>query len=368
MRSQLVSKLIEQIEACQVEVRDLPFDVLTESDVAEIMSVRGHRFQHIPKRFKTPSVIRSAILCKFDVINAVGHENVTDELACFAIDMWGLPAFQVMNDRNKTEVVALHAIQNHAMAYRHLKKELRTQAMSDLAFDLNNHLIHDIPEAHLTTHMLVTCANITISPMRASWPDRVFTQEAADAIAQFMPEHYDLIPDRLVSPEVLARCACKKNSLIAFSDDALKAVIAIRYSLEHLSKDTLMTTDLLKWGKAQVDRDQSLRDFISGADMMKPKAPDIRLPSGVQHLATPQILKQMQAENDAQMPQKKNRLGLYAILYEMNADKPDLLAAQDWNKDLLPDLVVKLHGTAVALKYFPKARQRGRWLEEDLGL
>lgn len=364
----LAIKLTRQIKAGEISIKDLPYTLLRESDAANIMSVHGHLYQQLPRHLKTPKVLRKAILSRPDAVRTVGC-NISDELACLAIDKWGRSAFMVLSDRNKTPAVALHAIRNMAMAYKDIKKEKRTHEMSALAFDLNNGLIHDIPDEHLTTHMLIACAKANISPMRGSWPTDVFTQEAADAIAKHMPEQYNLIPDRLTSPEVLAVCACKQISLISFSENALKAVIAIRYSMEHLAKNTLMTQELLDWSKGSVDRDQCLQDFISGRDRLAPASKPVVIPSGFQHLVTPSALQNLQSQQDASnVEKKKNRLGLYAFLYEMHADDPALLADQDWNQDLLPDLVAKLHGARVALKYFPKARQRGRWLEEDLGL
>lgn len=364
----LAIKLTRQIKAGEISIKDLPYTLLRENDVATIMRVHGHQYQQLPRHLKTQKVLRSAILSRSDAVRTVGC-NISDELACLAIDKWGRSAFMVMGDRNKTPAVALHAIRNMAMAYKDIKKEKRTQEMSALAFDLNNGLIHDIPDEHLTTHMLITCVKAKISPMRGSWPSAVFTQEAADVIAKHMPEQYNLIPDHLASPQVLAVCACKQSSLISFSDNALKAVIAIRYSLDHLAKETLMTQALLDWSKEGVDRDQCLQDFISGHDRLPPATTPVVIPSGFQHLFTPSMLRSFQSQQDASIVEKKkNRLGLYAFLHELNADVPAVLAEQNWNRDLLPDLVAKLHGTRVALNYFPQARQRGRWLEEDLGL
>lgn len=361
----LAIKLIRQIKNGQIGINDLPYASLRESDVALVMRVHGHLYQQIPRRFKTAKVIRSTILGKSDGVRMVGHQNLTDDLACQAIDKWGKAAFMVMNDLNKTAPVALHAIRNHPIAYKDIKKDRRTQEMSNLAFELNHGLIYDIPSEHLTTKMILGCIPHLDHTPRIEWPAHVITQEVVDCIASKGPSYSTLIPDHLLTPEILAQCARMQPERIGGAKNPITAIKAIRYSLESLATQTLVTQAYLDSAEAKVNQGEVLADFLFGPKQ-KPQKKPIQLPPALQAF---QALANAAAKK-AEPPKTSmvNRLGLYAMLYRLNADDPEKLAAATEHPQLLPELLATLHGARVALKYFPKAPNRGRWLEQELGL
>lgn len=363
----LAIKLIRQIKDGQIGINDLPYASLRESDVALIMGVHGHLYQQIPRHFKTAKVIRSTILGKSHGVKMVGHQNITDELACLAIDKWGKVAFMVMNDLNKTAPVALHAIRNHPIAYKDIKKGRRTQEMSDLAFDLNHGLIYNIPSEHLTTKMILACIPHLDNTPRIEWPAHVITQEVVDCIASKGPSYSTLIPDHLLTPEILAQCARMQPERIGSAKNPITAIKAIRYSLESLATQTLVTQAYIDSAEAKVDQGEVLAEFLFGPKQkQKPSKKPIQLPPALQALQG--LVNAAAQKIEPSKASVLNRLGLYAMLYRLNADDPEKLASSNEHPQLLPDLIAALHGARVAVKYFPKAPNRGLWLEQELGL
>lgn len=361
----LALRLTRQIKASEISIRDLPYDSLRERDVAMIMRVHGHLYQQLPRQLKTQMVLKSAILSKPDAVRTVGC-NITDDLARLAIDKWGRSAFMVMSDRNKTPAVAMHAIRNMAIAYKDIKKEKRTQEMSDLAFDLNQGLIFDIPAVHLTTRMLLACIPAMDFSDKIKWPQDLVTAEAVDLIVSKARGYSSLIPGHLLTPEVLAKCASDDPNRIGKIDNALMAIKAIRYSIEVMSPDTQVTAAFLRNVESEVDQEQ-LSEFIFGPAPKPAKKPAPVSP-GMQQLIQSLL-------SGITIPQSKpvkqtapSKIGLYALLYRINADDPAVLATHTEFQDLLPDLMAVLHGGRVAAKFFPKSPNRGRWLEQELGM
>jgi hypothetical protein len=58
----------------------------------------------------------------------------------------------------------------------------------------------------------------------------------------------------------------------------------------------------------------------------------------------------------------------YITLYRLNAHDPVKLAANAQEIPELIDVLQLIHGSDIALKYFPKAPNRGQWLMGDLGV
>lgn len=358
-------KLISSLQDDQLNPEDIQLDEVQEQDVVLVIGEHGNLYQRLPKRFKTPSVRLAVVVGKSNGIKMIGHENVTDDLAFKAIDVWGVSAFMVMNDLNKTAAVALHAIRNNAMAYRDIKKDARTQEMSDLAAGLNLGLIYDVPEEHLTVEMLK--ASILTRPYdpRVKWPSELLTPEIVELIATTEPAYSSLIPDRLLTPSILALCSRKEPERIGKTWNALVAIEAIRYSLDELRGQTNVTAELLENAIEKVDVGAELLSFVAGPQPVSKKTA-AKLPP---HLQAFQAL----ANIAVQEPEKAaagraTRIGLYAWLHKINAGEPAALAAHNEYQDLLPDLMARLYGPRVAIKFFPKAQNRGRWLEEELGL
>lgn len=361
----LALRLTRQIKASEISIRDLPYDSLRERDVAMIMRGHGHLYQQLPRQLKTQTVLKSAILSKSDAVRTVGC-NITDDLACLAIDKWGRSAFMVMGDRNKTQAVAMHAIRNMAIAYKDIKKEKRTQEMSDLAFDLNHGLIYEIPDAHLTTKMLLACIPAIELNDRIKWPRHLVTPEAVELITNKGRSYIPLIPDNLLTPEVLAKCASDDPYRIGRVDNAMIAIHAIRYSIEVMSPATQVTRDFIKNVEAQVGQGQ-LSAFIFGNPKKSVKNPNPMSP-GVQQIIQSLLGGVPIPQIKPEKPTEPNKVGLYALLYRINADDPAALAMHTEFQHLLPDLMAVLHGGRVAAKFFPKSPNRGRWLEQELGM
>lgn len=126
-------KLIKRLEKKLITVKDLPFDDLTESEVARIMRYHGWQYQALPKRFKTPMVLEASVLSRHNAVKSVGHENVTDELACKAIDKFGLLAYIALNVRCRTEVVRSHAHRTDPQGYLRLVDTESPQSVADAA-------------------------------------------------------------------------------------------------------------------------------------------------------------------------------------------------------------------------------------------
>lgn len=141
-------KLIKRLGKGLITVKDLPFDDLSEAEVARIMRYEGWQYQALPKRFKTPLVLEASVLSRHNAVKSVGHENVTDELACKAIDKFGIQAFQALNARCRTELVCLHAIKNDPLAYLEMTTEQRTPAVSELALRLDRSLLIRARNSH----------------------------------------------------------------------------------------------------------------------------------------------------------------------------------------------------------------------------
>jgi hypothetical protein len=330
-----INELIGQLEQNELEFDQLPFDQLDLPDVEQIIRSHGHQYQKLPIRFKTPDVLEIAALAKCNNIRSVGFVNVTDDLACKSIDQWGLPAFMTMHDKNKTERVALHAIRNNPNAYRDIKMSRRTQEMSDLAFDLNQGVLHNIPESHLTSRMLMGHLSDRKTKVKENWPLRVFSQELADQIVEKHPHCFVMIPEQFLSAEAMAICAASEPNRIGRFRDAFKCIKAIRFSIEHLAGNTALTHEWLMNAEAMVDEDASLESVIAG---------------------------------DLHSPGKLNHMGIYAIMYRLDADNLEALAAHGNDNPLVADVAAALYGGRAAIKYFPKSPNRGKWLAEEMGL
>lgn len=358
-------KMISDIQEGKVNSENLSLDTVQEADVVMVIGDYGNLYQRLPRRFKTLRVRQAVVIGKADGIKMIGHENVTDELACDAIDLWGKSAFMVMNDLNKTPAVALHAIRNNVMAYRDIKKDVRTQEMSDLAFELNFGLIYDIPEGHLTGRMLKHCIEKMPYSPRIRWPSEIVTPEIVELIAATEPTYSSLIPDRLLTPTVLALCSRKEPERIGKTCNALVAIEAISYSLDELRGQTNVTAELLENAIEKIDVEAELLSFVAGPQPVSKKK-EVKLPPQLQALKA--LANLIEQETEKAPAAQVTRIGLYAWLHKINAGNPALLAAHNEYQNLLPDLMARLHGPRVAVKFFPKAPNRGHWLEQELGL
>lgn len=129
-------KLIRRLDKGLITVKELPFDDLSEAEVARIMRYHGWQYQALPKRFKTPMVLEASVLSRYNAVKSVGHENVTDELACMAIDKYGVKAFRALNEKCRTEVVCSHAIRNDPFSYLEMSQAQRTPEISALVVSL----------------------------------------------------------------------------------------------------------------------------------------------------------------------------------------------------------------------------------------
>lgn len=123
-------KLIKRLDKGLITVKDLPFDKLSEAEVARIMRYHGWQYRFLPKMFKTKAVLEASVLSRYSAVRSVGRRNVTDELACKAIDKYGLKTFLALDDLCKTEAVCLHALRNDSRAYMAIKPAQITDAIS----------------------------------------------------------------------------------------------------------------------------------------------------------------------------------------------------------------------------------------------
>ena len=123
-------KLIKRLDKGLITVKDLPFDKLSEAEVARIMRYHGWQYRFLPKPFKTKAVLEASVLSRYNAVRSVGRGNVTDELACMAIDKYGLKTFLALDDCCKTEVVCLHALRNDSRAYLAIKPAQITDEIS----------------------------------------------------------------------------------------------------------------------------------------------------------------------------------------------------------------------------------------------
>lgn len=325
-------QLIRMLDQGKILFKDLPFNSLNESAFVRIMRFHGHFFQQLPKRYKTRRTLDAAVLSRYDGIKYVGHENVTDELACKAIDRFGTSAFISMHDQNKTNTVALHAISDRAMAYRDIGYSKRTQEMAELAFSKNPYLISNFPREHITSAMLLTCLK---KGVQLEWPAEICTQEIADYITEHRKDKAHMVPDRFLTPEVMARLISDNPEKIGIWNDALKCIAALRHSVDHMKGKTKVNPMWLYGIEGIIDRSQCIQAFL---------------------------------RSEHQTLGQNEKAGLYAILYHMNADLPEKMALLAEDVKVVPDVMAALYGTRAALKYFPKARNRGDWLGQELGL
>lgn len=327
-----IIKLIRRLEKGLITIKDLPFEDLNETELVRIMKYHGWQYQALPKRVKTPKVLEAAVLSKCGGVKFVGHENVTDDLACKAIDKFGLTAFQLLNDRNKSEHVCIHAVLNNPMAFRDIKQAQRTQAVSELAFSLNNHLITNIGTEHLTEAMLRQC--ITKKIGNVTWPAELFTPEIADLIAQHYPDMSKQIPDHLMTPQLIAKLVMRDPGQLGHWSNIPACVKAVRFSVDNLHKASEVTR---AWALSMDSlADEECLPLLRGDELEK---------------AEPYV-----------------RSALYAKLYLLNVDILEEAIKLAPANEIIPDAVAAFHGPQVAIQHFPKARNRGHWLQQELGL
>jgi hypothetical protein len=326
-------RLIRQLDKGQIEFRSLPFDQMREIDVVRIMRFHGVYFQQLPKHFKTDQVIRTVIMASDNGVRTLGLDVVNDEYAMFAITKRGRPAFQALNDKSKTEAVCLHAVKQNPLTLSDVKVENRTQDMANIAFALNPEAFAYIRDSHITPPMMLKLFEKGMR-QHVRRIDHLITQEVADYVMEERPEYIDHVPERFLTPYAMALNLKDHPDRLGLYKDVKKCVEAIAISVEQL----LSTSPIWK-------------ECIAGK-------------------SKPEIIEYLVAEykNESLWHDRTKLEIFYCTLYRLNALDPEKLAAQAQDMPVLIDILQLMHGTDVALKFFPKAPNRGKWLMGELGL
>jgi hypothetical protein len=251
----------------------------------------------------------------------------------YAITQRGRPAFQALNDKTKTEAVCLHAVKHDPLILSDIKIERRTQEMADIAFAKNPETFSYFLDTHITQSMILKLFENRMS-QQIRRIEHMITQEVADYVMLERPEHIEHVPERFLTAQALAAHLIDNPDRLGFYKDVKKCVEAIAISVEQLKGASPIWLDWI----SRNSRPETIAWMVT------------------------------QYKNDT-LPKNQNSLEIFYItLYRLNAHDPVKLAAKAQDIPELIDVLQLIHGSDIALKYFPKAPNRGQWLMGDLGV